>query len=101
MIRNGEFGDGDLKDNIYYKKIAGIHNLPIKIVVDEIDAGKKDGSIASTKPSLHIYLTAWALIAGFVKLSVFGGVGASAMNYVNLDDWKKQVFEVADKLLIE
>lgn len=101
LIRNGEVSDAGLKNSIYYKKIAGIHNLPIKIVVDEIDAGKKDGSITSQTPSLNIYLTAWSLIAGFVKLSVFGGVGASSMNYVSLEEWKKQVFEVADKLLNE
>ncbi|MEL7146125.1 MAG: TetR/AcrR family transcriptional regulator [Bacteroidota bacterium] len=101
LIRNGEMADAELRSSIYYKKIEGIHNLPIKIVVDEIEAGKKDGSITSKTPSLNIYLTAWSLIAGFVKLSVFGGVGASSMNFVDLDEWKKQVFEVADKLLKE
>ena len=101
LIRNGEVSDSALKSSIYYKKIEGIHNLPIKIVVDEIEAGKRDGSITSKTPSLNIYLTAWALIAGFVKLSVFGGVGASSMNYVSLDEWKKQVFDIADKLLKE
>ncbi|MGB3467826.1 MAG: TetR/AcrR family transcriptional regulator [Cyclobacteriaceae bacterium] len=99
LLRNGELVDDSLKSSIFYKKIQGIQNLPIAIVVDEIDAGKADGSIKSSSPSLNVYLTAWSLIAGFVKLSVFGGVGNSSMNYVDLDDWKNEIFDVADKLL--
>lgn len=99
LLRNGELADSGLTESIYYKKIQGIQNLPIKIVVDEIEVGKADGSIKSKTPSINLYLTAWSLIAGFVKLSVFGGVGNSSMNYVNLDEWKKEIFGVAEKLL--
>lgn len=99
LLRNGELADTGLTESIYYKKIQGIQNLPIKIVVDEIEAGKTDGSIKSKTPSLNLYLTAWSLIAGFVKLSVFGGVGNSSMNFVNLEEWKKEIFGVAEKLL--
>lgn len=99
LMRNGELVDSGLTESIYYKKIQGIQNLPIKIVVDEIEDGKTDGSIKSKTPSLNLYLTAWSLIAGFVKLSVFGGVGNSSMNYVDLEDWKNEIFGVADMLL--
>ncbi len=99
MLRNGEIEDRGLQNSIYYKKIQGIQNLPIKIVVAEIDAGKEDGSITSKKPSLLIYLTSWAMIAGFVKLSVFGGVGKSSINYLNLAEWKESIFTTAYNLL--
>ncbi|MEL6559563.1 MAG: TetR/AcrR family transcriptional regulator [Bacteroidota bacterium] len=99
LLRNGELADTGLTESIYYKKIQGIQDLPIKIVVDEIEAGKNDGSIKSKTPSLNLYLTAWSLIAGFVKLSVFGGVGNSSMNFVNLEQWKEEIFGVAERLL--
>jgi len=99
LLRNGELADSEFKGSIYYRKIQGIHNLPIKIVVDEMEAGKKDGSIKNENPSLNIYLSAWSLIAGFVKLSVFAGVGNSSLNYVDREQWKNEIFEVASKLL--
>jgi len=99
MMRNDVSEKDRLQSGIYLKKIQGIQNLPIKIVVDEIDAGKKDGSITSTKPSIMLYLTSWAMIAGFVKLSVFGGVGKSSINFVDIDEWKQHIFKTAYKLL--
>lgn len=83
--------------SIYFKKIQGIHNLPIDIVVEEIKAGQQDGSITNNQKPEMIYLTAWALIAGYIKLNVFSG--GVRLHHVPMDNWKSYIIKIARSLL--
>jgi AcrR family transcriptional regulator len=88
-----------LRDSIYYLKLQDLHNLPLDIVVKQIDAGKADGSISSKVPSNMIYLTNWALIAGFIKLQVYGGKERPSLYRINLQEWKAHLLNTARQML--
>lgn len=59
-----------LQESIYFRKVKDIHNLPLSIIVEEIKKGQKDGSILNQKDPNLLYLTAWAMVIGFSKLSM-------------------------------
>ncbi|MGB0522326.1 MAG: TetR/AcrR family transcriptional regulator [Flammeovirgaceae bacterium] len=59
-----------LQESIYFRKVKDLHNLPLTIVVEEIERGQKDGSILNKKDPNLLYLTAWAMVIGFSKLSM-------------------------------
>jgi len=86
-------------DGLYFDKIKDVHNLPVDIVVHEIAMGKKDGSITNEHKAEMIYLTAWALVSGYIKLSIYGGKGRESIHHVSLADWKTYIIEVAAKIL--
>ena len=86
-------------NSIYFQKIQDIHNLPVSIVVKEIEAGKADGSIKNPESAETIYLTAWAIVSGYIKLSVYGGAERSSLHHVSLKDWKAYIISVTKNLL--
>ena len=59
-----------MQESIYFRKVKDIHNLPLTIIVTEIKRGQQDGSILNKKPAELLYLTAWAMVIGFSKLSM-------------------------------
>ena len=59
-----------MQESIYFRKVKDIHNLPLSIVIDEMIRGQKDGSILNKKEPHLLYLTAWAMVIGFSKLSM-------------------------------
>lgn len=89
----------NLQNSLYFAKIQDLHNLPVKLVVQEIEAGKADGSITNPAPSAMIYLTNWALVAGFIKLNLYGGRERTSIYQVNLQEWKEHIIETASALL--
>ena len=88
-----------VKDSLYFIKIQDIHNLPVDIVVKEINEGKKDGSIANHQKSEMIYLTAWAIISGYIKLSMYGGRERGTIYHVGLAEWKAYIIDIAGSIL--
>ncbi len=86
-------------NSIYFQKIQDIHNLPVSIVVKEIEAGKTDGSITNPESAETIYLTSWAIVSGYIKLSVYGGSERSSLHHVSLKDWKAYIIKVTRNLL--
>lgn len=86
-------------NSIYFQKIQDIHNLPVSIVVKEIEAGKTDGSITNPESAETIYLTSWAIVSGYIKLSVYGGSERSSLHHVSLKDWKSYIIKVTKDLL--
>ncbi len=98
LVRTGTKENGMVR-SVYFKKIQGIHNLPIDIVVQEIAAGQVDGSIKNKKEPEMIYLTAWALIAGYIKLNVFSGTARGTLHHVSLKDWRNYVIQLSKELL--
>ena len=102
LVRGAGHTEGDpqlMRESNYFHQIQSIHNQPLDIVVAEISRGKEDGSITSPMPSEMIYLTAWAMIAGFIKLNIFGGAGRSSIYQVSLSEWKGYVISAAKGLL--
>jgi AcrR family transcriptional regulator len=91
--------DDKTAQSIYFQKIRDIHNLPVSIVVKEIDAGKADGSITNPESSETIYLTAWAIVAGYIKLSIYAGQDRDTIHKVGIQDWKAYIIGLTKKLL--
>jgi AcrR family transcriptional regulator len=85
--------------SIYFQRIQDIHNLPVSIVVKEIENGKADGSITNPEPAETIYLTSWAIVAGYIKLSVYGGGDRSSLHHVALKEWKAYIIKITKNLL--
>ncbi|NMM49941.1 TetR/AcrR family transcriptional regulator [Marinigracilibium pacificum] len=100
MVRN-DFKDfnKDLESSIYFLKLKDMHNLPLEIVVKEIDKGKQDGSITNPSPSSMMYLTSWALIAGYIKLQYYGDKKRKSIYKVNSDEWKNYIINMAEIML--
>jgi AcrR family transcriptional regulator len=102
MIRNrpGQTAQEQLKST-YFQRIRDVHNLPVSIVVKEIEAGKADGSITNPESPETIYLTAWAIVAGYIKLSVYGGSRRDSLHHVSLKNWKKYIINITQNLLTQ
>ena len=104
MIRNlnkQSIADQEKFKSIYFQRIQDIHNLPVSIVVKEIESGKKDGSITNPESAETIYLTAWAIVAGYIKLSIYGGAERNTIHHVSLKDWKSYIVELTKSLLTQ
>jgi AcrR family transcriptional regulator len=85
--------------SIYFQRIQDIHNLPVSIVVKEIETGKIDGSITNPERAETIYLTAWAIVAGYIKLSVYGAGDRNSLHHVSLKEWKAYIIKITKTLL--
>jgi AcrR family transcriptional regulator len=80
-----------MKDSIYYQKIQDIQNIPISLAVKEIERGWEDGSVKNkNKPEL-LFITAWATIIGYLKLTTASGKNRSTLHKINKQEWKKYV----------
>lgn len=80
-----------MKDSIYYQKIQDIQNIPITLAVKEIERGWSDGSVKNkNKPEL-LFITAWATIIGYLKLTTASGKHRSTLHKINKQEWKKYV----------
>ncbi|MEO1053169.1 MAG: TetR/AcrR family transcriptional regulator [Bacteroidota bacterium] len=88
-----------VENSMHFAKIRDIHNLPIDIVVREIREGVAEGSIKNQLQPEMIYLTAWALIAGYVKLNIFGGKERETIHKVDLKDWKSYLIQLTRGIL--
>lgn len=87
--------------SIYFQRIQDVHNLPVSIVVKEIENGKADGSITNKEDAETIYLTAWAIVAGYIKLSVYGAGDRNSFHQVSLQEWKAYIIKITKNLLIQ
>jgi len=88
-----------MQESIYFRKVKDIHNLPLHIVVGEIERGQKDGSILNQKAPNLLYLTAWAMVIGFSKL------GMASLNetffQVPIPTLREHILEIVRKLLLD
>jgi len=80
-----------MKESIYYQKIQDIQNIPITLAIKEIERGWGDGSVKNkNKPEL-LFITAWATIVGYLKLTTASGKHRSTLHKINKQEWKKYV----------
>ena len=55
-------------ESAYFKKLQEIQNLPFKLTVQEINRGKKDGSIKPEVDPMLATLAGWSYSIGYIKL---------------------------------
>lgn len=87
-----------IRDSIYFTKIQDIQNLPLKLTSQEIDRGKKDGSIKSSKSSMLLTLQGWSMIVGYIKLITSSGASTTLLN-MDLKEIKTLNIELTRKVL--
>ena len=104
LVRNISKHSGEQQNkvhSIYFQRIQDIHNLPVAIVVKEIKSGKADGSITNPESAETIYLTAWAIVAGYIKLSIYAGGERDTLHHVAVKEWKAYIIQLTKKLLTQ
>ena len=80
-----------LKKSIWFKKVKGIHNQPLSIAVPIIKEGQEDGSITNKTQPEELFLTLFAILIGYAKLSNSSDSGRSTFFKVNLEITLKKV----------
>lgn len=95
----GEQSLEDLRESIYWRRINDVHHLPMDIMVSEIRSGKVDKSISNAAHAEMIYLNIWAMIAGFVKINLFGKRASQTIYRVDHDAWRENVLQQIGAML--
>ena len=91
-----------LKHSQWFRRVKDMHNKPLTVMVQQIRAGQKDGSITNQNQPEEIFLTIWSLIIGFTKLTITTGDSKGATLFqVNLNAWKQRLFKLIEGILIE
>jgi AcrR family transcriptional regulator len=91
-----------MRNSLYFRKIQDIHNLPLTIVVKELEKGQKDGSIKNQRNPIMIYLTAWAVVVGYTSLNVSNSKSGRATIFkVPVRDWKSYIRHVLNGILLD
>lgn len=88
-----------MQDSLYFRKLHSIHNVPVNLVVEEIKRGREDGSIQNNEKSEKLYLTAWALTLGFMKISHASLPHRNTIHTVSIADWKGYILETIEGIL--
>ena len=70
------------------------------VMVQQIRAGQKDGSITNPNQPEEIFLTIWALLIGFTKLTFTTKESkGTTLFQVNLLAWKQRIFNLIEAVL--
>ncbi len=88
-----------LNESLYFKKIHHIHNIPVSLVVNEIKRGIEDGSIRNQRKPEMQYLTAWAMVLGYLKLTNLAGK-RQTLHTVDIHEWRTYLFNILKNGLI-
>lgn len=88
-----------IQDSIYYKKVQDLQHIPISIVIKEIERGKMDGSIKNTQRPQIIYLTAWAMVLGYIKLNTSSGKKKQSILKTDISEWRSSIIRWAKMML--
>ncbi len=91
-----------LKHSQWFRRVKDMHNKPLTVMVEQIKAGQKDGSITNRNQPEEIFLTIWALIIGFTKLTITTPESKGATLFqVNLTGWKERILELIKGILLD
>lgn len=89
-------------DNLYFRKIQDIDNLPLSIVTKEIKRGQEDGSIKNERNPIMIYLSGWALVTGYVTLNTTNTkTKRSTIFKVPIEDWRNYTIKIITDMLLD
>jgi len=103
LIRSTSHGENSekltesLKESVYLRKLQDIQNLPFKLTINEINRGKKDGSIKEEIDPMLATLAAWTASIGYIK--VISTIGNKPLFNVDLEVLKKIHLKTASSLL--
>lgn len=91
--QNGNKLTEGMKDSLFYQKVMSIQSTPVDITVKEIQRGIADGSIRSGVKPQMIYLNAWALVIGFMKLNDTSSTNKLTIMKIDVNEWKEYILE--------
>ena len=89
-----------LKKSLWFKKVRDIHNLPISIIIPIIKEGQKDGSITNKSQPEELFLTIFAILIGYTKLSNSSESQRNTLFKVSLENWKSQIRDLIENILV-
>ncbi len=89
-----------IQESLYFTKIQDIQNLPLKLTAQEIEKGKKDGSIRPDLDSMLLTLQGWSMIVGYIKLITASGESTVLLN-VDLKEIKNLNLVLAKSALTQ
>lgn len=102
--RTGDGVDQDkltegMKESVYYQKVLEIQTVPVEIAISQIQRGIEDGSIKSVDQPQLIYLNAWALVIGFLKLNDTSATNRKTILRIDVNDWKENILQNARSII--
>ena len=89
-----------LKRSLWFKKVRGIHNQPLSIIVPIIKEGQEDGSITNNNQPEELFLTLFAILIGYAKLSNSSDSERRTFFNVNLETWKNKIRTLIKNILV-
>ena len=89
-----------LRKSIWFQKVKDIHNMPLTIVKPIIKEGQADGSITNTSKPEELFLTIFALLIGYTKLSNSADSERETMFNVDLETWKNSITKLMTNILV-
>jgi len=88
-----------IANSSYFIRIQDIQNLPLKLTAQEIERGKKDGSIRKdADPMLHT-IQGWTMVTGYIKLLSATGSNNSPVLNVNLQSLRELSLSLCETAL--
>lgn len=91
-----------LKHSQWFRRVKDLHNMPLTVMAQQISSGQKDGSITNKNQPEELFLTIWALIIGFTKLSITTPESkGTTLFQVDLTAWKAHIFELIKGILLK
>ena len=85
---------------MWFQRVRDIHNFPLTIVKPIIKEGQADGSITNKSQPEELFLTIFALLIGFTKLSNSAEGGQDTLFYVDLESWKNSTSVLIKNILV-
>jgi len=89
-----------LRKSIWFQKVRDIHYMPLTIVQPMIKEGQADGSITNTSKPEELFLTIFALLIGYTKLSNSADSERETLFNVDLKTWKNSITELITNILV-
>lgn len=86
-------------DSLYFRKLHSIHNVPVDLVVEEIKRGRLDGSILNENQSEKLYLTAWAMTVGYMKIANTSLPHRNTIHSIPIVEWKAYILKTIEGIL--
>jgi AcrR family transcriptional regulator len=90
-----------IRESLYFIKMQDIQNLPFKLSFQEIERGKKDGSITSDLDSMLLALQGWTMVTGFAKILAASSNAVKPLFNIDLMALKEVNIDVARLLLVK
>ncbi len=85
-----------MRKSPFLEEVQVLQNEPLAISVEQIMKGQEDGSIENKRNPVELYLTAWAFIIGFTKIS---SIASGSMHHYPMQDWKEHVYDQVERYL--